>query len=68
MVQSVEHQTLDFGSRLDLRTVGSSPTMGTMLSLEPAWHSFSLLPFLCPSPLLTLTHSLSLSKKNIEET
>ena len=33
---SVEHPTLDFGSDHDPRVVGSSPTLGFMLSEEPA--------------------------------
>ena len=36
VAQSVEHPTHDFSSGHDLRTVGSSPTSGSALSVEPA--------------------------------
>ena len=36
MAQSVERPTLDFGSGHDLRVVGLSPTLGSVLSMEPA--------------------------------
>ena len=36
VAQSVEHLTLDFGSGCDPRVVGSSPALGTVLSMEPA--------------------------------
>lgn len=35
MAQSVECLTLDFGSGLDLRVVGSSPASGSALNVEP---------------------------------
>ena len=34
--QVVEHQTLDFSSGHDLRVLGSSPALGSMLSGVPA--------------------------------
>ena len=34
--QLIEHLTLDFGSDHDLRVVGSSPSSGSALSMEPA--------------------------------
>ena len=34
VAQSVEHPTLDFGSGLDPRVLGSSPTSGSVLSME----------------------------------
>ena len=36
MVQSVKHPTLDLSSGLDLRILGSSPTLGSMPSMKPA--------------------------------
>ena len=36
MAQSVECQALGFGSGHDLRVVGSSPTLGSVLSRESA--------------------------------
>ena len=53
MVQSVERPTLDFGSGRDPRVVGLSPTLGSMLSVMPAWDSLSL--FLLPSLSLSLS-------------
>ena len=61
VAQSVEHPTLDFDSGHDPRVMGSSPALGPVLSMEPAWDSLSL--SLCPLPPLVLT--LSLSKKKM---
>ena len=36
MAQLVEHLTLDFGSGHDPRVMGSSPTLGSVLSMGPA--------------------------------
>ena len=36
VAQSVEHLTLDFGSVHDPRVMGSSPKLGSVLSVEPA--------------------------------
>ena len=36
MAQSVKCPTLDFGSGHDLRVLGSSPTLGSMLGMESA--------------------------------
>ena len=63
MAQSVECPTLDFGSGHDPRVVGSSPTSGSVLSVEPTLDSVSL----CPSPLLTCARSLSEIKKEEEK-
>ena len=38
----VECPTLGFGSGHDPRVGGSSPTLASMLSVEPAWDSLSL--------------------------
>ena len=50
---SVQQLTLDFGSGHDSRVMRSSPTLGSMLSTEPAWDSLPL-----PLPL-SLPHALS---------
>ena len=42
VAQSVERQTLDFGSGHDPRVVGSSPMLGSSLNMDPAWDSPSL--------------------------
>ena len=52
VAQSVEWATLDFGSGHDLRVLGSSPTLGSMLSGED-----SLSLSLCPLPLLVFSLS-----------
>ena len=57
VAQSVEHPALDLGSGHDPGIVGSSPTSGSVLSVEPAWDSLSL----CPSTLLMHACALSLS-------
>ena len=45
--------------------VGSSPALGSALSMEPAWDSLSPFPCFCPSPALCLSlakiNNLSLS-------
>ena len=67
MAQSVEHPTLDFGSGHDPRVVGSSPKLGSMLSMKPAWNSPS---FSAPPPLLlslSLPLSLSLALSQIKK-
>ena len=48
-----------FGSVKDLTVMGSSPTSGWALSMEPAWDSLS--PFLPAPPPLTHMLALSLS-------
>ena len=53
MAQPVEQLTLDVGSGHDPRVVGSSPTLGSALSVEPALDSLS--------PPLPLLHSHSVS-------
>ena len=35
VAQSVKHRTLDLSSGLALRVVSSSPTLGSMLGMEP---------------------------------
>ena len=64
----VEHLTLDFSSGCDPRVMGSSPALGSVLSVGPAWDfpplsvSVSVsLPLSAP-PLLTC--ALSKIKKN----
>ena len=52
VAQSVECLTLDCGSGHDPRVVGSSPTLGSTLSVEPSPHTLSLSP--SPSPSATL--------------
>ena len=37
MAQLVEQLTLDFSSGLDLRVISSSPTLGSMLGVEPIY-------------------------------
>ena len=55
MALLVKGLALDFGSDHDLRGLGSSPELGSMLSGESAGDSLILLP-----PPLTLSLSLSL--------
>ena len=63
VAQSVEHLTLDFDSGHDRRVMGWSPKLGSALSMETAWDSFSLpLPHMHPLPL-----SLSLSLFQIKK-
>ena len=63
MAQLVECLTLDFGSGHDPRVMGSSPTLGSVLSVEPA--SDSLSPPLPLSPDCAQALSLFLTlKKN----
>ena len=40
-VQQVKRTTLDFSSGHDLMVMGSSPTLGSTLGVEPAWNSLS---------------------------
>ena len=70
---SVECPTLDFHSSHDPRVVGSSPASDSMLSVEPAWDSLSLIVSLSLSLSLSLPLPLSpahacslLLKKKIE--
>ena len=37
VAQSVKHLTLDLSSGLDLRVLSSSPTLGSMLGVEPTF-------------------------------
>ena len=66
MPQSVKGPTLSFNSGLDLIVIGSSPMLGSALTVCGACLAFSL----CPSPALmhtcyfSLSLSLSLSKIN----
>ena len=62
VAQSVEWATPDFGSGYEPRVVGSSPTLGSMLSVEPAW-DLSFPPSL---PAHALYPSLNLKKKKKE--
>ena len=61
VVQLVEHPTLDSGSGHDPRVMGSSPMLGSTLSVQPAWDSLPLSLCLFPLSLLSLSLSLSLS-------
>ena len=58
MAQSVKTPILDFGSGHDLMVVRVSPMLGSTVSVEPAWGSFSL-PLSLPLPC-SHTHSVSL--------
>ena len=63
MAQSVKHPTLNFslGHDLVIREFPSlSPASGAVLTVEPSWDSVS--PSLSAPPLLTLTHTHSLSQ------
>ena len=42
VVQSLERQTVDFGSGHDPRVMRSSPVSGSTLKMEPDWDSLSL--------------------------
>ena len=55
VVQSLERQTVDFGSGHDPRVMRSSPVSGSTLKMEPAWDS------------LSLSLSLSLSNKILKK-
>jgi len=61
VAQSMKCPTLDFCSGHDLRVLGSSPVhgVGSALSVESAWDSFSL--SLCTPPLSACAHSCSLA-------
>ena len=54
--------TLDLSSGLDLEVVGSSPMLGSMLSVEPAWDSLSPSISALPTPLKI--NKQTLKKKN----
>ena len=56
---SVKCPTLNFSSGHDLRVLELSPTLGSMLGVEPAWDSLSPSP-----PVLPLT-PLSEKKKKL---
>ena len=60
MAQSVKHQTLDFGQIVISRFVSSSPELGSVLSVEPAWDSLS--PSLFVPPLLVVSLFLKINK------
>ena len=64
VAQSVECPTLAFGSGHDLTVVSSSPESGSVLSVEPAWDSFSL--SLSSPPGHALSLSLSLSQRKLK--
>ena len=51
MAQSVEHLTLDFGSSLDLRVLGSRPVLGSLLGRESAGDSLFPSPSHLPPPI-----------------
>ena len=57
MAHLVERPTLDLGSGHGLTVVGSSPVLGSALSVEPLWDtlSLSLSLSLCSSPILSLS-------------
>ena len=57
VAQSVERPTLDFSSGRGPRVVGSGPTSGSLLSVEPAWDSFS--------PSAPLSRSYTLKNKKV---
>ena len=63
VAQSVDCPTLDFGSGHDPRVMGSSPTWGSVLSMEPVCDSISLSLCLPPSHALSLSPSLSNKKE-----
>ena len=63
MARPVERLTLDFDSVHDGTVVGSGPTSGSPLSVEPAWDSLS--PSVSAPPLLMLSLSLSLKINKI---
>ena len=56
VAQLVKCPTLDFSSGHDLTVVRSSPTLGSMLSMGPAWDPLS------PSRSAPLFHSHTLSQ------
>ena len=61
VVQLVEHLTPEFSLGHGPRVMGSSPTLGSVLCMEPAWDSLSL----CPFPICTCTRTVSLKLKKI---
>ena len=62
VAQSVKHLTLDFNSGHDLGVVGSSPMLGSMLGMAPAWDSFSTSASCHTLAQLVYTRMFSLSK------
>ena len=60
MAQSVERPTLDLGSGHDPRVAGSSPVLGSVLTVQSLLGILSLPLCLCPPPH-TCALSLSLS-------
>ena len=60
VAQSIECPTLDFGSGYDLMVVGSSPALGSVLGMEPAWDYLS--PSLSATPPLMLALSFKINK------
>lgn len=68
MAQPVEHPILDFSSGLDFKVVRWSPTSGSMLGVQPAWVSLSVLLSLvalppAPTPALFLSKQKTKTKK-----
>ena len=59
MIQFVEHPTLDFGSSHDLRVLGLSLALGSMLLLGSLPEILSPSPFAPPRPSTTFSLSLS---------
>ena len=64
MAQLVKHPTLDFSSGHDILVVRSSPTPGSMLSVEPAWDSLSASLTVSGSQSLSLSLSLKIKNKH----
>lgn len=64
VAQSVNCQTLDFGAGHGLRVMRSSPTLGSVQSVEMAYDSLSPSPA-CPSPgcMCVCVHSLQNKNK-----
>ena len=57
----VGHLALDYGSGNDLMVMGSSPTLGSVLGMEPAWDFLSPSPSASPQHACVCTYTLSLS-------
>ena len=55
MAQLVKGATVDIGSGCDLAVMRSSPVLGSVLSVEPAWDSLS--PSLYSSPTCVCAHA-----------
>ena len=62
VTELVKSLTLAFSSGHDPSVVGSSPTSGSLLSVEPAWDSFSPSPCSPPQLMLSLSLSLKINK------